>query len=54
MLITGIEDLRVDSVKETFLAHSTAARTMKLKLSEEKTKSMQVIKRPVTLSDTKV
>lgn len=34
------------SVKEEFLARSDAAKTLRLKVNEEKTKLMQVTKRP--------
>jgi hypothetical protein len=38
----------VSSVKEAFFALSAAAKTMGLKVNEEKTKFMQVTKRSVT------
>jgi hypothetical protein len=39
----------VSSVKEAFLALSAAAKT--IRVNEEKTKLMQVTKRPITLSE---
>jgi sorting nexin-29 len=50
----GIVGRRVNSVKESFLAPSAAAKTMGLKVSEEKTKCMQATKRPTTLSKTEI
>jgi hypothetical protein len=38
----------VSSVKEAYLALSAAAKTVRLKVNEEKMKFMQVTKRPVT------
>jgi hypothetical protein len=45
---------RMSSIKEPFLALSVAAKTMELKVNEEKTKFLQVIKRPVTSSKTEI
>jgi hypothetical protein len=43
---------RMSSIKEAFVALSVAAKTMELKVNEEKTKFMQVSKIPVISSKT--
>jgi hypothetical protein len=44
----------VSSVKEAFLALSATAKTVRLKVNEEKMKFMQVTKRPITSSKTEI